>query len=273
VDTWPIIASLEAGFIKVSPFAQGILGAESVELVLIDIKNQVGDAVNDLVALTTQVTKLVSTAVISITVDPSNVNAPYRTIQSAINTLPKRLEKDVFIGLSATVASWAEDVTVEGFSGNGKITIDGISRTRIVTGQFAFRSNTNKVVLQNISIKGVDKGTFDAVFIVSNSHFVQLVNVLLDGQALTHYGLAIDSSFVAISNSTVTAAVQYAFICTFGTRLEVIDVIGSSPGGIRAEGAVHIGGSGKAPLGTTGGTNLTLVNGAMCSVAFVHSAT
>ena len=87
------------------------------------------------------------------------------------------------------------------------------------------------------------------------------------------YGISVSNSFLHTQDCIISNAGQYAINAILGSKLEINNVYGSSPGGIRAEGAVHIGGSGKAPLGTTGGTNLILLNGAMCNVTFTHSAT
>jgi hypothetical protein len=276
---WVKIASLEAGEIQLSEGVALILGDATVEAALVSIKEQSDLFIADFIAvngridgLTTRVDGLSLNVGLTLIVDPTNVNAPFKTIQSAIDSLPKQLNKDVVVRVDA-LTSWTEDIVLEGFFGSGKITVDASSRARVVTGVVFVRHCSCQIIFTNIYIKGVDKGVSDATFTVLNSNYVLMTNVQFDANSLNTYGLAVSGSFVQINTSIIQNAAQYAINTTTGTRLEIINVYGSNVGGVRADGAVHIGGSGKAPLGTTGGTNLVLVNGATCTVPFTHSAT
>lgn len=76
----------------------------------------------------------------------------FKTVQHAIDQLPRFLDKNVFINIKAGSGLFTENLYITGFMGNGILFINGTGFSNILEGYVWVSSCSTQVVLQNLKI-------------------------------------------------------------------------------------------------------------------------
>lgn len=128
------------------------------------------------------VAELKNTA-IGVTGEPNDDNdgltwaSPLKSIQEAVDRLPKHFDGNVFINL-ASGQSFRESFVIAGFCGNGSITVDGINMgTTKVIGNIDVNRNNVATYLKNFTQNATD--SYSAMSL-NNAH-VELTSIKING--------------------------------------------------------------------------------------------
>jgi phage replication-related protein YjqB (UPF0714/DUF867 family) len=202
----------------------------------------------------------ISTGPINYWVDPINGNDdndgntawtnPLQSIQEAINRLPKVLAHDVTIQVHYNNGTEInENVLIQGFAGNGVLTIDFQNGSNVVYGGFKYMYNTIKCIIN----RGKIISTSDANPIYSEGTAnLRLDYTICDAKGLSAYPIMVSNGYADLRNAEFYNGTNACVLVGYGGRGDVVNCKGSgSPYGMRTYRSGFIAGSGTAPKGTT----------------------
>ena len=202
-----------------------------------------------------------STGVINYWVDPINGNDnnagnttwtnPLATIQEAVDRLPKVLAYDVVIQLHYNNATEInENVLVQGFTGNGKITIDFQNSTNVLYGGIKYMYNTVNCIIN----KGKIIATSDAnpIYSEGTSRLALTNGTICDAKGLAAYAIMISNGYGDLRGASFFGGTTAQILCGYGGRADVVDCKGSGAAfGMIAYRSALISGTGTCPSGTS----------------------
>lgn len=154
--------------------------------------------------------------------------APYKTIQRAVNDIPKCLG-----GFHALVdiaeGTYPERVTVSGFSG-GRITLGVEGRAVTVNGLYVLASSVVRVNISNLAPKESET----AFYVGAASDVLVLSPITINGASVATNGLGVEqySTLAAIGSAvTVNNCLNTAVLALTGGKVTLGSIAGSSASG------------------------------------------
>jgi phage replication-related protein YjqB (UPF0714/DUF867 family) len=205
-----------------------------------------------------------TTAPINLYVDPINGNdsndgsgwsSPLQSIQKAVDLLPQILVHDVRIQIHYDNGkNIYENVLIQGFTGNGILTIDFQNLSNVVYGGFKYMYNTVNCVMNKGKI--ISTSSANPVYCEGTARFATTGGTIFDAKGLAAYAIMISNGYGDLRDGEFYNGTNSCILAGYGGRIDVVNCKGSgSPYGMRAYRSSFIGGSGTAPTGTTANSN------------------
>lgn len=156
-----------------------------------------------------------------------SVDAPFATIQTAIDALPKNLNGfNALIDIEA--GTYEERVSIVGFTG-GKLTVGVAGRSTVIRGLNIYNSKIVELNISNVTWASGFSGTL--VYCGYGSEVFQAAGMTVRCEGSTEVGLGVTfgSSYVATQGiiTTVLNCARTAILATMGSRITLSTVTGS----------------------------------------------
>jgi phage minor structural protein len=172
-----------------------------------------------------------------------------QSIQEAIDRLPKILVHDVKIQVHYNNGKEInENVMIQGFSGNGVLTIDFQNTSNVVYGGFKYMYNTIKCVVNKGKI--ISTSTDNPIYSEGTAN-IRLDGTICDAKGLSSYAIMVSNGYADLRGAEFYNGVSACVLVGYGGRGDVVNCKGSgSPYGLRTYRSGFIAGSGTAPTGS-----------------------
>lgn len=214
--------------------------------------------------------------------DGLSTSSPLKTIQAAIDRIPKYNNERIWIRITRTDITWIETVEIRGIFGSGRIGIE-LGRRNTLKGEIYVRHCYNEV---NISTAGSAVSTANtsserAEIINQNatgwsapvfcfySNFVYIYDLIVNANNLSEYAIY---NYGCHWNRLVYCELYNAkyscYVAAYGGQAEITNCSGLAPRGIYSTTTAHVGGSGRAPAGST--SNVVTGQGGFANGTWTH---
>lgn len=224
-----------------------------------------------------------TTDVVNYWVDPINGNDnnigtttwtnPIATIQEAIDRLPKVLSHNVTIQVHYDNGKEInENVLIQGFTGNGILTIDFQNTTNVVYGGFKYMYNTVNCVINKGKI--IATSSANPIYSEGTSRLALTNGTICDAKSLAAYPIMVSNGYADLRGAEFYNGTTAQILCGYGGRADVIDCKGSGAGyGMIAYRSALIMGSGTAPTGLNGGQQSKGTDGGIVAGTWTNGTT
>lgn len=191
-------------------------------------------------------------------VEPSDENsgterwaAPLRTIQEAINRIPKSFDGFVNIILAYN-QNFNEEVIIAGFFGNGRVTLTNDGGMNTINGKIIVQKSITACTLERLLVNSTDGYTA----LDLNSSIGTVTDCIINGAAGgTTTAILVGAGGSWEVRNTAMYNVDYGIRTTFGGNAYAVDCTGeTSRYAFQAMGSSKIAGGGTAPTGAIGNT-------------------
>lgn len=209
--------------------------------------------------------------------------SPFKTMQAAINVIPKVNDDDINIQVLGTGITFVESLVIRGILGSGRILIS-LGQSNKMKGEISVLYCMNEVNIatrQSSNVSTANTSTLRAEIINQNvtngtvyAHTCQAVianDIVMNGNNLIAYGINAIRSYVRATYCECYNATAGGAIAQFGSRLEIENCAGSNPKGILVAHSSVAGGSGRGFYGASTG-HVTVTQGGTCSATWTHDA-
>ncbi|MBY0077981.1 phage tail protein [Priestia aryabhattai] len=183
--------------------------------------------------------------------DGSGWSTPLKTLQAAIDKIPKYNEANIEIQAHYSNAkSMYEELVIEGIVGKGEIVINFQTTANTLNGAVSIYRCQHSIVFKKAKFVTAGDGP-DYVVAGFGSNRIQLIDCLVYARKSVSYGVFANGSYMRTDTTKVYDASTAGFLSAYGSQFEVHDCDGSGNNrGLWALGPSIIGGSGTAPAGT-----------------------
>lgn len=210
----------------------------------------------------------------------------FKTLQYAIDQIPKFNNYSINIVIQGTGITFVENVEVIGIMGAGRIGIY-LGRKNIMKGYFLIKNNMNEVFIGTVvgtttttATVGADRGQIQGQANTNGSSVVysfmnmmcNLYDIIISGNAVVSYGFNAYNGVTRLQYCEIYNCTAYAGIFQANGSGDVTSCAGSNPRGLRIAHGTTIGGSGTGFYSEIAGQEKVVDQGAVCNVTWSYNA-